>query len=95
MHMTNRSQCETEDSHKCLPKESLVPRVTVDRGSFAHDMYTDPMLIQRIRSAVDESSGAVNGVLENLVTSGLGEVLLKRDVGSVSRMLDNPAWVGQ
>ena len=25
MHMTNRSQCETEDSHKCSPKESLVP----------------------------------------------------------------------
>ena len=31
MHMTNRSQCETEDSHKCSPKVSLVPRVTTDR----------------------------------------------------------------
>ena len=35
---------------------------------------------------------AVNGVLENLVTCGLGEVLLKRDVASVIRMLVNPAW---
>ena len=43
MHMTIRSQCETEDSHKCSPKESLVPRVTMDRGSFAHDVYTEPM----------------------------------------------------
>ena len=36
MHMTNRSQCEREDSNKCSPKESLVPRVTMDRGPFAH-----------------------------------------------------------
>ena len=79
MHMTIRSQCETEDSHKCSPKESLVPRVTMDRGSFAHDLYTDPVLIQRIHSAVGtcqvlhESSEtrAVNGVLETLDTCGL------------------------
>ena len=31
MHMTIRSQCETVDSHKCSPKESLVPR---DHGSW-------------------------------------------------------------
>ena len=43
MHMTNRSQCETEDSHKCSPKEPQVPRVTMDRGPFAHDVYTDPV----------------------------------------------------
>ena len=29
MHMTRRSRCETEDSHKCSPQESLVPRVTI------------------------------------------------------------------
>ena len=63
----------------------------------------DPVLIQKIHSAVEtcqvlhESSEtrAVNEVLENLVTSGLGEVLLKRDVGSAMRMLVNPAWVGR
>ena len=31
MCMTNRSECETEDSHKCSPKESPVPRATMDR----------------------------------------------------------------
>ena len=36
MHMTNRCQCETGDSHKCSPKESLVPRVT---------MIVDPLLM--------------------------------------------------
>ena len=103
MHMTNRSQCETEDSHKCSPKESPVPRVTTDRRSFAHDVCTDSVSMQKIYSAEEacqvphESSEtrAVNCVLENLVTSGLGEVLLKRDVGSAIRMLVNPAWVGQ
>ena len=103
MHMTNRSQCETEDSHKCSPKKSPVPRVTTDRRSFAHDVCTDSVSIQKIHSALEacqvphESSEtrAVNGVLENLVTSGLGEVLLKRDVGPAIRMLVNPAWVGQ
>ena len=72
MRMTIRSQCETENSHTCLPKESLVPRVTMDRGSLAHDVYTDPVLMQRIHSALEtcqvlhESSEtrAVNGVLE-------------------------------
>ena len=75
----------------------------MNRGPFAHGVHTDPVLTQKIRSAVEacevphESSEtrAVNGVLENLVTSGLGEVLLKRDVGSAIRMLVNPAWVGQ
>ena len=38
---------------------------------------------------------AVNGVLENLVTSGLGEVLLKRDAGSAIRILVDPARVGR
>ena len=46
MHMTTRSQCENEDPHKRSPKESLVPRVTMDRGPFAHGVYTDPVLIQ-------------------------------------------------
>ena len=103
MHMTIRSLCETEDSHKCLSKESQVPRVTMDRGSFAHDVYTDPVLIQRIHSTVEtcqvlhESSEtrAVNGALENLDTCCLGEVLLKRDVGSVIRILVDPARVGR
>ena len=103
MHMTTRSQCETEDSHKCSPKESLVPRVTMDRGPCAHDVYTDPVLIQRIHSAVEtcqvlhESSEprAVNGVLENLDTGGLDEVLLKRDVGSAIQILVDPARVGR
>ena len=101
MHMTIRSQCDTEeDSHKCSPKE---PLVTMDRGSFAHDVYTDPVLIQRIHSAAEtceelhESSEtrAVNGVLENLDTCGLGEVSLKRDVGSAIRTLVDPARVGR
>ena len=103
MHMPSRSQCETEDSHQCSPKESLVPRMTTDRRSFAHDVCADSVSIQKIHSAVEacqvphESSEtrAVNVVLENLVTSGLGEVLLKRDVGSAIRMLVNPVWVGQ
>ena len=38
---------------------------------------------------------AVNGVLENLVTSGLGEVLLQRDVGSAMRILVDAAKVGR
>ena len=102
MHMTNRSQRE-EDSHKCSPKESLVPRVTTDRQSFAHDVFADSVSIQKIHSAEEacqvphESSEtrAVNGVLENIVTSGLGDVLLKRYAESAIRMLVNPAWVGQ
>ena len=53
MHMTNRSQCETEDFHKCSPKESLVPRVTMDRGPFAHGVHMDPVLTQKIHSAVE------------------------------------------
>ena len=40
-------------------------------------------------------TGAVNGVLEDLDTCGLDEVLLKRDVGSVIRILVNPVWVGR
>ena len=103
MHMTNRSQCETEDSHKCSPKESVVPRVTTDRRSFAHGVCAESVSIQKTHSAVEacqvphESSEtrAVNGVLENLVTSGLGEVLLKRDVGSAIRILVDPARVGR
>ena len=43
MHMTNRSQCETEESHKCSPEESLVPRVTTNRRSSAHGVCTDPV----------------------------------------------------
>ena len=58
---------------------------------------------QKIHSVVEacqvphesSESRAVNDVLENLVTSGLGEMLLKRDVGSFIRVLVNPAWVGQ
>ena len=53
VHMTIRSQCETEDSHKCLAKESLVPQVTMDRGPFAHGVHMDPVLIQKIHSAVE------------------------------------------
>ena len=102
MNMTSRSQCETEDSHKCSPKESPVPRVTTDRRSFAH-VCADSVSILKIHSAVEacqvphetSETRAVTGVLENLVTSGLGEVLLKRDVGSAIRMLVNPAWSGQ
>ena len=103
MHMTNGSQCETEDSHKCSPKESLVPQVTMDHGPFTHGVHMDLVLIQEIHSSVEacqvphESSEtrAVNGVLENLVTSGLGEVLLKRDVGSATRILVDPARFGR
>ena len=103
VHMTIRSQCETEDSHKCSPKESLVLQVTMDRGPFAHGVHMDPVLTQKTHGAVEtcqvlhESSEtrAVNGVLQNLVTSGLGEVLLKRDVRSAIRILANPAWVGR
>ena len=102
-HRTVHSQCKTEDSHKCSPKESLVSRVTTDPGSLARDVYTGPVLIQKIHSAVEtcrvphESSEtrAVNGVLENLDTCSLGEVLLKRDVGSAIRVLVDPARVGR
>ena len=101
MHLTIRSQCETEDSHKCLPKR--VASATSDHGSLAHDVYMDPVLIQKIHSAVgtcqvpheSTETRAVNVVLENLDTCGLDEVLLKRDVGSVIRILVNPAWVGR
>ena len=57
MRMTIRSQCETEDSHKCLPRESLVPRMTMDGGSLAHDVHTDPVLMQKIHSAVETCAG--------------------------------------
>ena len=101
MHKTIRSQCETEDSHKCLPQESLVPRVTMDR--LPTTCTQDPVLMQKIHSAMEtcqvlhESSEtrAVNGVLENLDTCGQDEVLLKRDVGSAIRILVNPALVGR
>ena len=67
----------------------------MDRGLFAHDLHTDPVLILRIHSAVDtcqvlhESSEtrAVNGVMENLDKCVLGELLLKRDVGFAIRIL--------
>ena len=80
-----------------------MPRVTKDRRSFAHDVCTDPVKVQKIHSAVEacqvphESSEtrAVNGVLENLGTSGLDEVLLTRDVRSAIRILVNPARVGR
>ena len=101
--MTMHSQCETEDSHRCSLKESLVPRATVSRGFLAHDVHTDPVLIQKIHSAVETCQAtrespetrAVNGVLENLHTCGLDEVLLERDDGSVIRTPVNPAWVGR
>ena len=75
----------------------------MDRGPFAHGVHMDPVLIQKIHSAVEtcqvlhESSEtrAVNSVLENLDTCCLGEVLLKRDVGSAIWILVNPAWVGR
>ena len=75
MHMTMHSQCETEDSHRCSPKESPVPRVTMDRGPFSHDVYME------ICQVLHESSEtrAVNGVV-NLDTCGLGEVLPELDV---------------
>ena len=38
---------------------------------------------------------AVNGVLENLDTCGLDEMLLKQDVGSTIRILVDPARVGR
>ena len=49
VHMTIRSQCETEDSHKYSPKESLMPQVTFDRGPFARSVHMDPVLIQKIQ----------------------------------------------
>ena len=75
----------------------------MDRGPLAHDVHMDPVLIQRIHSAVEtcqvlhETSGtrAVNGVLENLDTCGLDEVLLKRDAGSAIRILVDPSRVGR
>ena len=83
VHMTIRSQCETEDSRKRLPKESLAPRVTVDCGSFDHDVYTDVVLIQMIHCAVEtcqvlhESSEtrAVNGVCVAWMKCCLSEML--------------------
>ena len=103
MPMTMHSQCETEDSHKCLPKESQVPRVTMDRGCLAHRVHTDPVLKQEIHSAVETcqvphaspETRAVNGVLEDLDTCGLVEVLLERDVGSPVRILVDTARVGR
>ena len=89
MHMASRSQCETEDSHKCSPKESPVPRVTTDRRSFAHDVCADSVSIQKIQSAVEacqvphdsSETRAVNGVLENLVTSEWVRCFLGEMVG--------------
>ena len=102
MHMTTRSQCDRRFP-QVFTKRVAVPRVTMDRGPFAHDVYTDPVLIQGIHSVVEtcqvlhESSEtrAVNGVLENLDTCGLDEVLLKRDAGSAIRILVDPARVGR
>ena len=89
--MTNCSQCETEDSHKCSPKESLVPLVTMDRGPFAHGGHMDPVLTQKIHSAVEtchvphESSEtrAVDGVLENQQRSDEKRKRWQRSVRSI------------
>ena len=87
------------DSHKRLMNESWC--------SLAHDtdvgLVTTPMLIQKLHSAVvtrqvsheDPEPRAVNCVLENLDTCGLGEVLLKGDAGSAIQTLVDPAWVGR
>ena len=42
VHTTMHSQSETEDSHRCSPKESLVLRVTMGRGFLAHDVHMGP-----------------------------------------------------
>ena len=74
----------------------------MDRGSFAHDVYMDLVSIQNPQCggslpSPHESSEtrAVNGMLENLVTSGLGEAPLMRDVGSAILLLVDPARVGR
>ena len=106
VHMTTRRQCETEDSSTRVLALRRVASAAGDHGSWTlcpRRVHMDPVLIQRIHSAVEtcqvlhESSEtrAVNGVLEDLATCGLGEVLLKRDVGSAIRILANPAWVGR
>ena len=54
MHMTSRSQCEDRRyPTKSSPKESLVPRVTTDRRSLAHNVCADSVSIQNIHSAVE------------------------------------------
>ena len=61
------------------------------------------MLVQKLHSAVETRQvshegpepRAVNCVLENLDTCGLGEVLLEGDAGSASQTLVDPAWVGR
>ena len=75
----------------------------MDRGSLAHDVYMDLVLLQKIQSAVETchvphespETRAVNGVREKLDTCGPDEVFLKRDVESVIRIPVNPAWVGR
>ena len=83
MHMTIRSQCETEDSHTHLTKESPVPRVTMGRGFFAHGVHMNPVLIQKItvRWKPAKCSTKVQRPVRSMVcwktfvTCGLGEVL--------------------
>ena len=75
----------------------------MDRGSLARcteaDLVKNTMLVQKLRSAVEARQvshaapepRAVNSVLENLDTNGLGKVLLEGDVGSAVQTLCRPS----
>ena len=99
--MAIRSQCKTEDSRKRFENESSVPRAAMDHGYLANgtdaDLATNPVLIQEPHRAVGirqvshegPEPRAVDCVLENLDTCGLGEVMLK----SAIQTLVDPPWV--
>ena len=91
MHVAIRSQA---DSHKRLMNESWCSLAHVTDA----DLVTTPVLMQKLHSAVvtrqvsheGPEPRAVNCVLENLDTCGLGEVLLMGDAGSAIQTLVDP-----
>ena len=91
MHVAIRSQA---DSHKRSMNESWCSLAHVTDA----DLVTTPVLMQKLHSAVvtrqvsheGPEPRAVNCVLENLDTCGLGEVLLMGDAGSAIQTLVDP-----
>ena len=106
-HVASRIQCKTEDSRKQLEIQSSLPRVAMDRGFFARstdaDLVTSTMLIRKPHNTAEThrvsheapEPHAVDCVLENLGTNGVGRVLLKGVVGSAAQTFVDPDWVGR
>ena len=101
MHMTMHCQSETEDSHRCSPKESPVPRVTMGVDSLPTTCtrtlccYRRFTVRWKLAKCITKVQRLVWSMVENLDTCGLDEVLIERDVGSAIGILVNPAWVGR